>query len=156
MNQRTALGIELGLVGEMPVEAAVGKVAPSMISPIETSAKPLLLNSRRALSRILWRGCRACAGPYRAWPPPAAKMMVEHLLPHHTLVRKLSKEDPLLDFYGTVSAAALMIFVITTLLVFLDVPRAAKLVLAAPSAFGSGSLPPRQRPGCSQSRGPFR
>jgi hypothetical protein len=38
----------------------------------------------------------------------------------------------MLDFFGTIVAAALMVFVVTALLVFIDVPRNAKLVVAAP------------------------
>jgi hypothetical protein len=37
----------------------------------------------------------------------------------------------MLDFFGTIVAAALMVFVVTALLVFIDVPRNAKLVVAA-------------------------
>jgi hypothetical protein len=37
----------------------------------------------------------------------------------------------MLDFLGTIVAAALMVFVVTALLVFIDVPRTAKLVVAA-------------------------
>ena len=37
----------------------------------------------------------------------------------------------MLDFLGTVATAALIVFVISTLLVFLDVSRKAKIVMAA-------------------------
>ena len=37
----------------------------------------------------------------------------------------------MLDFLGTVATAALIVFVISTLLVYLDVPRETKIVMAA-------------------------
>jgi hypothetical protein len=40
-------------------------------------------------------------------------------------------EDTMLDFIGTIVAAALMVFIINALLVFMNIPRGAKLVVAA-------------------------
>jgi hypothetical protein len=40
-------------------------------------------------------------------------------------------EDAMLDFVGTIATAGLMVFVVAALLVFMDISRTAKLVLAA-------------------------
>src|SRR5262249_14724250 len=57
------------------------------------------------------------------------KMILNIFCPDPPSSRRM--EDAMLDFVGTISTAALMIFVVTTLLVTLDVSRTAKLVLAA-------------------------
>src|SRR5258708_11144090 len=59
-----------------------------------------------------------------------AKDDVEHLLPGKTF-RQTVGRTVMLDFLGTVATAALIVFVISTLLIFMEASRGAKLWLAA-------------------------
>jgi hypothetical protein len=62
----------------------------------------------------------------------------------------------MIDFLGTIVTAALMVVVVNALVVYLEIGRSAKLVLAGAAGLWSDLRPPRPRPAGSRFRTPFR